>query len=122
MATYKDIVRYYRQYWGISLLSIAAASLFEIIDLVVPYAIGQILNVLSRESLDAPLQAFIGQISAVTHLPLGRSLSLWTLLGMIFLVTVVRAPIQPWIGSWFHWAIPLRANSCEYWGFLLSLD
>lgn len=110
MATYKDIVRYYRQYWGISLLSIAAASLFEIIDLVVPYAIGQILNVLSREPLDAPLQAFIAQISAVTRLPLSRSLSLWTLLGMIFLVTVVRAPIQPWIGSWFHWAIPLRAK------------
>jgi len=110
MATYKDIVRYYRQYWGISLLSIAAASLFEIIDLVVPYAIGQILNVLSREPLDIPLQALITQISAVTRLPLGRSLSLWTLLGMIFLVTVVRAPIQPWIGSWFHWAIPLRAR------------
>lgn len=110
MATYKDIVRYYRQYWGISLLSIAAASLFEIIDLVVPYAIGQILNVLSREPLDAPLQAFIVQISTVTRLPLSRSLSLWTLLGMIFLVTVVRAPIQPWIGSWFHWAIPLRAK------------
>lgn len=110
MATYKDIVRYYRQYWGISLLSIAAASLFEIIDLVVPYAIGQILNVLSREPLDAPLQAFISQISAITRIPLGRSLSLWTLLGIIFLVTVVRAPIQPWIGSWFHWAIPLRAK------------
>ena len=110
MATYKDIVRYYRQYWGISLLSIAAASLFEIIDLVVPYAIGQILNVLSRHPLDAPLQVLITQISAITRLPLGRSLSLWTLLGMIFLVTVVRAPIQPWIGSWFHWAIPLRAK------------
>ncbi len=110
MATYKDIVRYYRQYWRISFLSIAAASLFEIIDLVVPYAIGQILNVLSREPLDSPLQALIGQISVVSHLPMGRSLSLWTLLGMIFLVTVVRAPIQPWIGSWFHWAIPLRAK------------
>lgn len=110
MATYKDIVRYYRQYWGISLLSIAAASLFEIIDLVVPYAIGQILNVLSREPLDAPLLAFISQISAITRIPVGRSLSLWTLLGVIFLVTVVRAPIQPWIGSWFHWAIPLRAK------------
>lgn len=110
MASYKDIVRYYRQYWGISLLSIAAASLFEVIDLVVPYAIGQILNVLSRQPLDAPLQAFIAQISAITRLPINRSLSLWTLLGIIFVVTVVRAPIQPWIGSWFHWAIPLRAK------------
>ncbi|KAI9133441.1 ABC transporter ATP-binding protein [Acaryochloris sp. CCMEE 5410] len=110
MASYKDIVRYYRQYWGISLLSIAAASLFEVIDLVVPYAIGQILNVLSRQPLDAPLQALIVQISAITRLPINRSLSLWTLLGIIFVVTVVRAPIQPWIGSWFHWAIPLRAK------------
>lgn len=110
MASYKDIVRYYRQYWGISLLSIAAASLFEMIDLVVPYAIGQILNVLSRQPLDAPLQALIAQISAITRLPISRSLSLWTLLGIIFLVTVVRAPIQPWIGGWFHWAIPLKAK------------
>ncbi|WP_299488042.1 ABC transporter ATP-binding protein [Acaryochloris sp. IP29b_bin.137] len=110
MASYKDIVRYYRQYWGISLLSIAAASLFEIIDLVVPYAIGQILNVLSRQPLDAPLQALIAQVAAITRLPISRSLSLWTLLGIIFLVTVVRAPVQPWIGSWFHWAIPLRAK------------
>ncbi|NJM66632.1 MAG: ABC transporter ATP-binding protein [Acaryochloris sp. RU_4_1] len=110
MATYKDIVRYYRQYWGISLLSIVAASLFEILDLVVPYVIGQILNVLSHQPLDAPLQGLIAQIAAITHLPLNQSLSLWTLLGMIFGVSVVRAPIQPWIGSWFHWAIPLRAR------------
>ncbi|HAN46178.1 MAG TPA: ABC transporter ATP-binding protein, partial [Cyanobacteria bacterium UBA8156] len=24
--------------------------------------------------------------------------------------TVVRAPLQPWVGPWFHWAIPLRAR------------
>jgi ATP-binding cassette subfamily B protein len=29
---------------------------------------------------------------------------------LIFLVTVVRAPIQPWIGAWFHWEIALRSR------------
>jgi ATP-binding cassette subfamily B protein len=42
--------------------------------------------------------------------PVENLLSLGVLLGIIFLVSVVRAPIQPWIGSWFHWAIPLRAR------------
>jgi ATP-binding cassette, subfamily B, bacterial len=32
------------------------------------------------------------------------------LLGIIFVVTVVRAPIQPWIGAWYHWEIALRAR------------
>jgi len=32
------------------------------------------------------------------------------LLGIVFLVTVVRAPIQPWIGAWFHWDIALRSR------------
>ncbi|NEP44478.1 MAG: hypothetical protein F6K35_36790 [Okeania sp. SIO2H7] len=25
-------------------------------------------------------------------------------------MTVVRAPLQPWIGLWFHWAVPLRGG------------
>jgi len=33
--------------------SIAAASIFEIVDLVVPYVIGQILNVLSGQPVDS---------------------------------------------------------------------
>jgi len=51
MVTFRDILTYYRPYWGISILSITAASLLEIIDLAVPYAIGQILNVLSDQPL-----------------------------------------------------------------------
>lgn len=110
MATYKDILRYYRPYWAIAILSIAAASLFEIIDLVVPYTIGQILNVLSNQPLDGLLQSPIELISSVTNLPPNRFLSLGVLLGIIFLVTVVRAPIEPWISSWFHWDIALRSR------------
>ena len=110
MATYRDILRYFRPYWAIAIFSIAAASLFEIIDLVVPYTIGQILNVLSNQPLDALLQSLIQLTSAVTNLPPNRLLSLGVLLGIIFLVTVVRAPIQPWVSSWFHWDIALRSR------------
>ena len=110
MASVKDILKYYRGYWPIAALSIGAASLFEILDLLVPYAIGQILNVLSRQPLDGPVQQTIAWVGQLFNLPAGQSLALWVLLGVIFIVSVVRAPIQPWIGSWFHWAIPLKAR------------
>jgi ATP-binding cassette, subfamily B, bacterial len=110
MASYRNIVGYFRGYGGIATLSIAASSLFEVLDLVVPYAIGQILNVLSKQPLDAPLVALMTAITTVFNLTESPNLPLVLLLGIIFVMSVVRAPIQPWIGSWFHWAIPLRAR------------
>ncbi|WP_309731468.1 ABC transporter ATP-binding protein [Chamaesiphon sp. OTE_75_metabat_556] len=110
MASYRDIIGYFRGYGTIAAISIAASSLFEVVDLTVPYAIGQILNVLSKQPLDAPLVALISTISTSFNLPASTDLSLVLLLAIVFVVSVVRAPIQPWIGSWFHWAIPLRAR------------
>jgi ATP-binding cassette subfamily B protein len=110
MGSFRDIVGYYRNYRAIAIISIAASSVFEIIDLVVPYAIGQILNVLSQQPLDEPITILTQQFSRLTNLPESNWLSLVVLLGLIFLVTVVRAPIQPWIGPWFHWEISLRAR------------
>ena len=110
MTSLRNILGYYRQYRAIALFSIVASSLFEIIDLVVPYVIGQILNVLSNQPVDKPIQVIATQVAGIINLPEGRFLSLGVLLSIIFLVTVVRAPIQPWIGSWFHWEISLRAR------------
>ncbi|HHP7245252.1 MAG TPA: ABC transporter ATP-binding protein [Elainellaceae cyanobacterium] len=110
MTKFRDILHYFQPYWAIAAFSIAASSLFEIIDLLVPYAIGQILNVLSSETLDPLSSSLVNSIATLTGLPVNRSLSLGVLLALIFVVTVVRAPIQPWIGTWFHWDIPLRAR------------
>ncbi|MBD2539820.1 ABC transporter ATP-binding protein [Coleofasciculus sp. FACHB-SPT36] len=110
MASIRDILGYYRKYRIVALLSIAASSLFEIIDLVVPYTIGQILNVLSGQPLDRGLQNAIALIAEVSNLPANRFLSLSVLMGLILLVTVVRAPIQPWLGIWFHWDTALRSR------------
>lgn len=110
MAQFQDIIRYYKNYRAISLFSIAASSGFELLDLVVPYAIGQILNVLSRQPIDPLSQGVVNQISALTGLPVDQTLTLSVLLGFIFVVTVVRAPIEPWLGVWFHWDIALRAR------------
>jgi ATP-binding cassette, subfamily B, bacterial len=110
MASYRDIVQYFRGYWRLSALSVTAASLFEILDLLVPYGIGQILNVLSKQPIDVPLQSVIAAIAVLLRQPITASFSLWVILGIIFVISVVRAPIQPWIGGWFHWAIPLRAR------------
>jgi ATP-binding cassette, subfamily B, bacterial len=110
MASFKDIIAYYRNYKKSVIFSVVAASLFEIIDLAVPYATGQILNVLSNQNLDRPIQNLIQQVGSLTDIATGRYLSLGVLLGIIFLVTVIRAPIQPWLSSWYHWEIALRAR------------
>ncbi|NJL52149.1 MAG: ABC transporter ATP-binding protein [Hydrococcus sp. SU_1_0] len=110
MASWRNIVGYFSKYKAIAIFSIAASSLFEIIDLVVPYSIGQILNVLSSQPLDRPLIGLIKLVQDWGNFPEGKWLSLGVLLGIIFLVTVVRSPIQPWIGVWHHWAIALKAR------------
>lgn len=110
MATFQDVLGYYRRYWPLSTYSILASSSFEIVDLVVPYAIGQLLNVLSKQPLDGFMQSLIAGVASVTDLPNNQFLALAVLMGLIFVVTVVRAPIQPWVGSWFHWDIALRSR------------
>ncbi len=110
MAKFQDVIYHYRKYWLISVLSSGAMSLFEIIDLFVPYAIGQILNVLSGQPLDRPLQNFVGAIGSLTGRPPDSSLSLIVLLGLVGLVSVGRAPLQPWIGAWFFWDTAFRAR------------
>ncbi|MCU0527583.1 MAG: ABC transporter ATP-binding protein/permease [Elainella sp. Prado103] len=110
MANLQDVVHYYRSYWRLSIFSISASSLFEVIDLVVPYTIGQLLNGLSNQPLDAPLQRLIDQIATTIGQDSSRSFGLFLLLSLIFVVTVVRAPIQPWLGGWFHWDIAFQAR------------
>ncbi|MBN3960951.1 ABC transporter ATP-binding protein [Nostoc sp. NMS8] len=110
MAKFQDIVNYFRSDWKLSVFSIAASGVYEIIDLVVPYAIGQILNVLSAQPLDKPLQSAIATFSEITNYPVNQTLSLGVLLGLIFVVTVVRAPTQPWLTNWFHWDIAFRSR------------
>lgn len=110
MAKFRDILNYYRPYWAIAVCSIATASIFENIDLLVPYAIGQILNVLSGQPVDGLVQSAIAAVAELTHTPENKLLSLAVLMGLIFLVTVVRAPIEVWLSSWFHWYIALRTR------------
>ncbi|MEH2171092.1 MAG: ABC transporter ATP-binding protein [Nostoc sp.] len=110
MAKFQDIVNYFRSDWKLSVFSIAASGIYEIIDLVVPYAIGQILNVLSAQPLDKPLQSAIAIISDITNYPVNKALTFGVLLGLIFVVTVVRAPTQPWLTGWFHWDIAFRSR------------
>jgi ATP-binding cassette subfamily B protein len=110
MATFRDVCNYYRQYLPLSLFSIGASSTFELLDLVVPYAIGQILNVLSGQPVDQLIQPIVNAIASVVGVSVTSQLELIVLLGFIFLVTVAKSPIQPWLGPWFHWLIALKAR------------
>lgn len=110
MARFQNIIGYYRHYWLITLFSVIAMSLFEIIDLFVPYAIGQILNILSGQPLDALLGTVVTGFASLVGQPVTRSFTLIVLLGMICLTSVGRAPIQPWLGPWFNWDTAFRAR------------
>lgn len=110
MANIRDIVNYFERYRAVALFSIAASSGFEILDLVVPYAVGQLLNVLSDQGLDRSLQQLVDASARLTNQPSNQTVSVIVLLAIIFLVTVARAPVQPWLGNWFHWDIALRTR------------
>ncbi|MBF2066108.1 MAG: ABC transporter ATP-binding protein [Calothrix sp. C42_A2020_038] len=110
MAKFKDVIGYFRPYWNLGIFSIVASCVYEIIDLVVPYVIGQILNVLSNQPLDRPLVGLITAVANITSSQYNKPLTLGILLGIIFVVTVVRAPTQPWLTIWFHWEIALKAR------------
>jgi ATP-binding cassette, subfamily B, bacterial len=119
MAQFRDVVVYYKKYWAIALFSIIASGVFQLVDLVVPYVIGQLLNVLSGQSLDAPLQALMQTLAKLVQQPVNSNFYLSILLGVIFLATVIRAPIEPWLGSWFHWDIAFRTRR-DHWGKALT--
>ena len=110
MASLRDVIGYYRPYWSLALASTLGISLFQLVDLVAPYTMGQILNVLSGQPIDTWLQSIVNHVASWTHQPADRTLSLHVLLGCIFLVTVVKAPIQPWISSWLSWSTALRTR------------
>lgn len=110
MLNLRNMLQYYRPYWSLSLFSISASSLFEVIDLAVPYSIGQLLNILSDQPIDQPLQGLMERAAALTGQSSDRNFWLIVLLGVVFIVTVVRAPLQPWLSGWFHWDIAFKAR------------
>jgi ATP-binding cassette subfamily B protein len=109
-ANFWDIVRYFKRYRTMAFWSITGASLFEIIDLTVPYTVGQILNVLSGRSLDSEINSLVMATAALFAQPVNQTSSLIILSGLIFIVTVLRAPIQVWVANNFHWEIALKTR------------
>ncbi len=110
MATFRDILKYYQAYKPISILSIGSSSALEIIDLIVPYGVGQILNILSGRSADWPMENLIEAIAHLTGVPRNQTLSLSIPLGLIFLISITKSPAQAWLGHWYHWLVPLSAR------------
>ncbi len=109
-ANFWDIINYFKRYRTRAILSITGASIFELIDLIVPYAVGQILNVLSGRSLDQGISDFVAAIATIFGQTASQVNALLILAGLIFVVTVIRAPIQVWSANNFHWDIALRTR------------
>ncbi|MGB7247295.1 MAG: ABC transporter ATP-binding protein [Phormidesmis sp.] len=110
MKKFLTILGYYQRYWQITLFSAAMMSLFEVIDLFVPYATGQILNLISQQPVDDKLQQVIETIAQWFNQPVTQPFSLLVLVALIGFVTIGRAPIQPWLGGWFSWDTAFRAR------------
>ncbi|NMF58240.1 ABC transporter ATP-binding protein [Pseudanabaena yagii] len=109
-ANFWDIVRYFKRYRNTAIWSITGSSLFEIIDLAVPYTVGQILNVLSGRSLDPEINSLVIAMASIFGQSPNPTTALIMLSGLIFVVTVLRAPIQVWIANNFHWEIALKSR------------
>ncbi len=74
------------------------------------HATGQILNIISQQKLDVPLQQIIGQIANLLNRTATSQFSLWVLVALIGIISVGRAPVQPWPGGWFSWDTAFRAR------------
>ena len=85
-------------------------SLFEVIDLLVPYATGQLLNLIAGQPVDASLQQLINRVATALNQPVTQQFSLTVLVAIVGITTVGLAPIQPWIGGWFSWDTAFRAR------------
>jgi ATP-binding cassette subfamily B protein len=81
MAQFSDVIKYYRGYRAIALVSILASSAFELLDLIVPYAIGQLLNVVSQAPVDGGVQRLVNQLATLLGMAATPSLTLAVLLG-----------------------------------------
>ena len=110
MAKLLNIIYYFRNYWRISLFTVLMMSVFEVIDLFVPYAIGQIINVMSEQPLDRALQWIVNAIAGLSGATINKEFTLIVLLALMFITSVGRAPIQPWLGAWFAWDTAFRAR------------
>lgn len=110
MQKFLSILGYYQNYWRITLFSAALISFFQVIDLFIPYATGQILNIISQQSIDAVLQRVIDGVAIALNRTPSSQFSLWTLVASIGLVTIVLSPLQPLIGGWYSWDTAFRAR------------
>jgi hypothetical protein len=81
-----DVVRYFKRYRTKAIWSIAGSSAFEIIDLTVPYTVGQILNVLSGRSLDREINGLVVGAVGLFGQPVTQTTSLIALSALIFVV------------------------------------
>ncbi len=110
MQKFLRILGYYQDYWRITLFTATIISFFQLIDLFIPYATGQILNVISQQPVDDALQQVIDRIAIALNQPATPQFSAWVLAALIGLSSVLLAPIQPLTGGWFSWDTAFRAR------------
>ncbi|MGB3787338.1 MAG: ABC transporter ATP-binding protein [Phormidesmis sp.] len=110
MQKFLRILGYYQDYWRITLFTATIISFFQLIDLFIPYATGQILNVISQQPVDDALQPVIDRIAIALNQPATPQFSAWVLAALIGLSSVLLAPIQPLTGGWFSWDTAFRAR------------
>ncbi len=110
MSAVKDIINYFQPYFRTTVISVGLVSCLEILDLMVPYATGQIVNVLANQPVDPLVDQLTASLSALSGQAPSSTLQLLVLLGMVACTTVLIAPVQPWVGDWFHWDTAFRAR------------
>ena len=110
MQKFLRILAYYQDYWRIALFTAAIISFFQLVDLFIPYATGQIVNIISQQPVDLPLQQVIDRVAIALNQSATPQFSAWVLVALIGLTSVLIAPLQPLTGGWFSWDTAFRAR------------
>lgn len=98
----------YKPYKKVAIFSVLSSSFLEMVDLGVPYLFGQMINLLSKQSVDPVTQWYMGAVGGL--LPQGAH-GIWALVALVLGVAILRGPVGPWLGPWFYWAIAFRVRN-----------
>lgn len=106
----RQVLKYYQSYIWSSILIIISSTFFSLLDLLVPYILGQILVVLLDKSTNDFIQTFVEKAADTFHAAPTKEFHLTLLLSGVGVLTIVRSSFQPWLVSWPSGKTALKAR------------
>ena len=104
------ILKPFWQYPIFIAFSIVTWTVVQAAQLFIPYALGQVFNLFSDQSLDQGLQNIISRIALLAQLSETKFIDLGIIIGLIFIITIIIIPIPLGLGAWIPYEISCRLH------------